>query len=333
MSWSALSFANPWWLLLLASLPALAWWHHRQGGVGALVYSRLPAGAGSSWRLHIPFYLRLLGLAALVVALARPQTGYSWEESLTEGIDIEIALDLSGSMGAEDFQPKNRLTVAKQVIRDFVDQRPADRLGLVVFAGGALTRTPLTTDRKMLDELIDSLELNTMRDGTAIGVGLANAASRLKDSAAKTRVIVLVTDGVNNAGEIDPLSAAAVCKGLGIKVYTIGVGTAEGPVPVPVQVRNPLTGQIETQRVMMITTVDEKLLAEIASRTGGQFYRATDARTLSRIFAEINALEKTPLQVKRYVRYQEGFMPLAWAALACLLAPLALAAAGVTADP
>jgi Ca-activated chloride channel homolog len=162
------------------------------------------------------------------VALARPQLGYAWEESLTEGIDIQIALDVSGSMAAEDFVPENRLAVAKDVVRRFVAGRTGDRIGLTVFSGSAITRAPLTTDRRMLDLLVRSLEINTQMDGTAIGVALATAAASLQDSEAKSRVIVLVTDGVNNAGAIDPLSAAAVSDGLGIRVYTVGVGTAAG---------------------------------------------------------------------------------------------------------
>jgi len=205
--------ASPWWLLLLLALPALAWLHHRRSSFGALTYSRLPGAGGDrrargSFRLHLPFYARLAALACLVLALSRPQLGYAWEESLTEGIDIQLVLDISGSMGAEDFQPKNRLTVAKQVVRDFVAGRPGDRIGMIVFSGAAMTRAPLTTDREMLDLLIDSVELNSLPDGTAIGVALASAAARLKDSSAKTKVIVLVTDGVNNAGAIDPVSAA-----------------------------------------------------------------------------------------------------------------------------
>src|SRR5262249_43989821 len=160
--------ASPWWLLLLLAVPLLAWWHHRRQGFGALTYSALPAGegAGGSWRLHLPFYCRVLAFACLVFALARPQLGYSWEERLREGIDIEIVLDISGSMGAEDFQPKDRLSVAKSVVKDFVAGRPGDRIGLVVFSGSAMTRAPLTTDREMLSLLIDSVELNSLPDGT-----------------------------------------------------------------------------------------------------------------------------------------------------------------------
>jgi Ca-activated chloride channel homolog len=324
---------SPWWLLLLAAVPLLAWLHHRRAGLGALTYSALPAATAGAWRLHLPFYCRIVALALLAFALARPQLGYAWEESLTEGIDIEIVLDISGSMGAEDFQPKNRLTVAKRVVQDFVAGRPADRIGLVVFSGGAMTRAPLTTDRGMLDTLIGGVELNSLPDGTAIGVALADAAARLKDSAAKTKVIVLVTDGVNNAGEIDPRSAAALCRGLGIKIYTIGVGSGDGPVPVPFPARNPVTGEVEMRRVMMTVPVDEALLKELAQRTRGAFFKATNRVALEHIFQEIDRLEKTPLKVRRFVRYREAFSPLAWAGLGFLLAPFAAAGLRITAEP
>ena len=327
--------AHPAWLLLLLAVPLLVWWHHRRAPFGALTYSRLPTGkgVGGGWRLHLPFYARLLALAFLVVALARPQLGYAWEESLTEGIDIEIVLDISGSMAAEDFKPKDRLTVAKRVVRDFVSGRPGDRIGLVVFSGGAMTRAPLTTDRDMLDTIIDNIQLNALPDGTAIGVGLANAAARLKDSQAKSKVIVLVTDGINNAGEIDPISAAAVCQGLGIKVYTVGVGGSRGLVNVPFPMPNPVTGRTEYIRRLMNLPVDEKLLQTIAQRTGGHFYLATNPEGLRRIFDEIDRLEKTPLQVQRYVRYQEAFPPLVWTGLGLLALPFVTALLRITAEP
>ncbi len=324
--------ADPLWLLAALAVPPLLWRHHRRADHGALLASRLPLASGGTWRLHLAFYLRVAAFLALVLALARPRLGYAWEEATTEGIDIQIVIDISGSMGAEDFQPENRLAVAKQVVRDFIAKRAGDRIGVTVFGGTALTRAPLTTDRAMLDELVGSIELNTVPDGTAIGVALANGAGRLKDSEAKTRVIVLVTDGVNNAGEIDPVSAAAVAKGLGIKVYTIGVGRA-GRVPVPVSVRDPLTGHSETRRVMMDVQVDEALLRQIADRTGGAYFSATDPAALAAIFARIDLLEKTPVQVKRYVRYRESFQPFAWTGLGLLLLPLLAGALGVTAEP
>jgi Ca-activated chloride channel family protein len=326
------TFASPLWLLLLATLPLLAWRHHRRSGLGAVIVSRLPARRAGRWRLHLPFYLRLAALAACLVALARPQLGYAWEEATTEGIDLQIVLDVSGSMGAEDFQPDNRLAVAKRVVRDFLARRPADRIGLTVFGGTALTRAPLTTDHRMLDELVAGLELSDVPDGTAIGVALASAANRLRSSDAESKVVVLVTDGVNNAGEIDPRSAAAVAEGLGLRVYTVGVGT-EGVVAVPLRVRDPLSGRIETHRVRMEVDVDEPLLEEIAARTGGRFFRATDPDALSGVFAEIDRLEKTPLAVKRYVRYREVFAPFAWTALLLTLLPVVAAALRVTAEP
>ncbi len=326
------TLADPAWLALLALLPLLAWHHHRRPGTGAVTYSRLPRSAGGRWRLHLPFYLRLLALAALVVALARPQLGYAWEESLTQGIDIEIALDVSGSMGAEDFQPKNRLTVAKEVVKKFISGRTGDRIGLVVFSGRALTQAPLTTDHQMLRFLVDSVDLGRLPPGTAIGVALATAAARLKDSTAKSRVIVLVTDGVNNAGEIDPRSAAALADGLGIRVYTVGVGTG-GRVPVRVEMGDPTTGQTTIQRVLRQMPVDEDLLREIAHRTGGRFWRATDRDALAAVFDTIDHLEKTPLKTKRFVRYREVYQPLAWGGLALLLLPLLPAALKVTVEP
>jgi Ca-activated chloride channel homolog len=329
MSWP--TFADPLWLLLLLAVPLLAWRRFARPAHGALAVSRLPLAVGGRWRLELPFYFRLAAFALATIALARPQLGYAWEEATTEGIDIQIALDVSGSMAAMDFPP-DRLAAAKRIVREFVAGRTGDRIGLTTFSGSAITRSPLTSDRRMLDELVAALEPTLTPDGTAIGVALASAASRLKDSAAKSKVIVLVTDGVNNAGEIDPLSAAAVAEGLGLKVYTVGVGS-EGQAKVPVQVRNPLTGRVETREVTMRVEVDEKLLAEIARRTGGRFYRAADADALERVFAEIDRLERTPLQVKRYVRYREGFQPLAWAAIALAGAPLLLALVGVTIEP
>lgn len=328
-------FQDPWWLLLLFVVPLVAWLRAKVP-TGALTYSRLPLPTNQlrrgTWRLHLPLICRALAFVLLVLALARPQLGYTWEESLTEGIDIEIVLDTSGSMAAEDFQPKDRLTVAKQVVRDFVAGRTADRIGVVIFAGSALTRAPLTTDRSMLDLLVDSVELHTLPDGTAIGVALATATARLKDSTATSKVIVLVTDGVNNSGAIDPISATTIAEGLGIKVYTIGVGT-DGQVPVPLPTRNPLTGREEIRRVSMRVEVDEELLHEIAYKTGGRFFQATDRESLSQIFAEIDQLERTEIKTRRYVRYREAFQPLAWSALALTLLPLLTTFFRVSVDP
>ncbi|MEM1205254.1 MAG: VWA domain-containing protein [Acidobacteriota bacterium] len=323
---------DPWVLALLVLLPLLAWRRHRRRAYGALTYSSL-SGAPSrgAWRLHLPFYLRLLALALLIVAAARPQLGFAREESLTEGIDIQVVLDISGSMAAEDFQPRNRLTVAKDVMQEFVSKRRGDRVGIVIFAGQAMMKAPLTTDHNMLQLLLDSIELYSLPDGTAIGLALANAAARLKDSEAESRIIVLVTDGVNNRGAIDPDSAAAVCEGLGIKVYTVGVGT-NGVVPVPMRVTDAF-GRERIQRMNMEVEVDEELLAAIAERTGGKFFQALDPEGLRRIFDEIDALETTPMQVKRYIRYREAYKPLVATALALLLLPLVPAALGAAPEP
>lgn len=327
------NFQDPWILLLLLLLPVLAFLRHRRQAYGALTYSGLgrTAGKGHFFRLHLPFYCRLLALALLIVAAARPQLGFAREENLTEGIDIQLVLDISGSMAAEDFQPRNRLEVAKDVLREFIARRQGDRVGLVVFAGQALTKAPLTSDHDMLRLLVDSVELFTLPDGTAIGQALASGAARLKDSQAKTKVVVLVTDGVNNRGAIDPDSAAAVCEGLGIKVYTVGVGT-EGMVPVPMKVVDPF-GNERIQRMSMEVEVDEELLKRIADRTGGEFFQAVDPSGLRRVFDRIDQLEKTPLQVKRYVRYQEYFQPFVWAALLLLVLPLLPALLGKTLEP
>ncbi len=326
-----LHLQDPWHLLLLLLLPILAISRHRRRAYGELTYSSLPARSGGSWRLHLPFYLRLFALALLIAAFARPQLGFAREENLTEGIDIQIVLDVSGSMAAEDFQPRNRLAVAKEVMQEFVARRRGDRIGIVIFAGNALTKAPLTTDHQMLRLLLDSIALHTLPDGTAIGMALAAGAARLKDSEAKTRVIVLVTDGVNNSGAVDPDSAAAVCEGLGIKVYTVGVGTA-GQVPVPMQFSD-AAGRVKTRRVNMDVEVDEDLLRSIAGRTGGRFFQAVNSDSLRDVFAEIDRLEKTPLEIRRYVRYREVFTPLVESAVALLLAPLALAFFGLTAEP
>jgi len=329
-------FADPAWLLLLGILPLLAWRHHRSLAASALPYSRLPAAARQDamrWlRLHGSTYARLGAAALFTLALARPQLGYAWEETSSEGIDIEITLDVSGSMGADDFRPRNRLQVAKQVIRDFIAGRPADRIGLVAFSGAAMTRAPLTTDREMLRFLVDSLELHELPEGTAIGMGLASAAARLRSSDAKTRVIVLVTDGANNAGEIDPRAAMSLCQTLGIRVYTIGVGR-DGVARVPVPRSDDITGQILYEMMLMKVEVDEPLLREIAEATGGQFFRALDEKGLSDTFGAIDRLEKTPRTVKQFVRYREAFMPFAWLGLALAGLPLLTGLAGWSYQP
>jgi len=326
-------FEDPWWLALLLLAPLLLLVRHRGWSAGALVYSHLPTRPSGRWRLHLPFVCRLVAFALLAFALARPQLGYTWEETTSDGIDIQLVLDVSGSMGAEDFEPENRLTVAKQVIGDFIEERPGDRIGFIVFAGTALTKAPPTTDRAMLRHLVDDVQLYTLPDGTAIGVALASAAARLKASPAASRIVVLVTDGDNNAGQIDPESAAAVCQGLGLRVYTVAVGTNDGPVVIPIPYQDPRTGKTELRRVPWNVRVDEELLQSIAARTGGTFYRATDPEALRAIFAEIDELERTPIMTTEHVRYRDLFHPFAWGALALLILPLATTLIGVSVEP
>jgi Ca-activated chloride channel family protein len=293
-------------LILLPLLGALYAWFQRRGR-SSLRFSDLSMFArirpASSLRFrHLPFALRLLCLTLLIVALARPQAGHTEEEVLTEGIDIVLVLDNSGSMAAEDFKPKNRLHVAKETVALFVKGRQADRIGLVSFAEKSYTRCPLTLDYAVLDSLLQEVELAPRgEDGTAIGMGLATAVNRLKESKAKSRVIVLLTDGRNNRGAIDPETGAALAQALGIKIYTIGVGT-KGEAPYPIE--DPVFGK---RYVYLPADIDEDTLKGIASRTGGLYFRATDTHSLEEIFRQIDALEKSQIKVRKYTRYKELF--------------------------
>ena len=318
-------FADPGFLWLLLAVPVLAWWHfgRRRPRGGSLVYSDVAAvrradiRRGGRWR-HVLPVLRLLAVAALVVAFARPRAGVTSENVLTEGIDIVLVLDISSSMLAEDLEP-NRIDAAKQVAADFVSGRLNDRIGLVVFAGQAFTQVPLTLDYGVVRELMDELEVGMVEDGTAVGMGLATAIKRLNESAAESKVVVLLTDGRNNRGEIDPLTAAQMAQALGVRVYTIGAGS-RGTARVPVD--DPLLGRrYATVRV----DVDEETLAEVASTTGGRYFRATDTESLASIYQEIDELETTEIEVQNFTRYTELFhFPLA-AGLLLLLMEAALA--------
>jgi Ca-activated chloride channel family protein len=327
-----LSFRDPelLWLLLLVPVVIFLKVRRERRGDGALVVPTLAfvASARPTWRLrlrHLPFSLALLGYAGLVVALSRPRLGLERTESWTEGVDIFIALDASGSMAAEDFKPKNRFHVAKNAVRQFVEGRTSDRVGLLTFAGRSRTVAPLTTDRQMLLERLGGLSLGEQGDGTAIGMALGNALARLRPSKAKSKVIVLVTDGGNNAGEIDPDTASGIAKALGVRVYTIGVGTVSGPVEIPITVRDPETGRVSERRVVANVDVDEPLLKRIASGTGAKFFRATDAKGLAETFAEIDRLEKSEIKTARFTRYREVFPRVAMPSV------LLLAAAGLLA--
>jgi len=270
------------------------------------------------WLRHVPFLLRIAALCLIIVCLARPRSSTQMERVDTEGIDIVFAMDVSTSMLARDFTP-DRLSAAKDIAIEFIAQRPSDRMGIVVFAGESYTQCPLTTDRATLINLMKEVQTDLIEDGTAIGNGLATAVARMKDSDAKSRVIILLTDGVNNMGEIDPGMASEIAKTYGIRVYTIGVG-ANGEAPYPVQT----PWGIELRNIPV--EIDEPLLKNIADNTGGRYFRATDNTKLSEIYAEIGQMEKTRTTVDSFPVYKDLYKNYALAALICLLLELLLGA-------
>jgi len=303
-----MNFANPKLLLLLLIIPLLVWryWQRVRRGEGSLRFASTLAleGIRVSWTVrfaHVLFAFSMLALALAIFAVARPQKGTQAEEVLTEGVDIVIALDASGSMAAEDFEPRNRFHVAKLVVNKFAEGLRHDRAGLVVFAAKAITRCPLTLDYGALRYVLDATELGLIEDGTAIGNALATSLNRLRESKAKSKVIILVTDGVNNRGEIQPLDAAEIAGTLGVKIYTIGVGST-GTARFPVN--DPVYGKVYAD---LEVEIDEASLKQIASTTGGLYYRATDRPSLESIFEDIGRLEKTKIQVKTYTHYNERF--------------------------
>ncbi len=295
-------FASPLYLLLLVPLAALLWLELRKR-TGAVLFSDTSffrSFPNRGQRLaRIPSALALAALALMAAALARPQQGRVYEEVESRGIDIMLCLDVSGTMQAEDFSPRNRLFVAKERAKEFVAKRAGDRIGLVLFAGQALTQCPLSFDRGILSGLIDRIAFGLLPDGTAIGMGLAAAVGRLKDARSKDRIVVLLTDGLNNAGEVDPVTAARLAQSYGIKVYCIGVGS-KGPVPIPVD--DPLWGR---RYVQMAADLDMKALDEIAAITGGRAFLATDASGLKLIYEEIDRMEPTTYKVNRHTVYAE----------------------------
>lgn len=318
-----MTFAHPAYLLLLILLvPYIVWYilKGRQSEPSMRVSTtRMYATMPQSYKVylrHVPFVLRMIALTLLVVVLARPQSTDSWQSSEVEGIDIMLAMDVSTSMLAEDLKP-NRLEAAKQVAADFINGRPNDNIGLTVFAGQSFTQSPLTVDHAVLLNLFNSVSCSMatngiIEDGTAIGLGIANAVSRLKDSKAKSKVIILLTDGSNNRGDISPLTAAEIAKTYGIRVYTIGVGT-NGTAPYPYQ------GFGGTRYVQVPVEIDESTLIQIAETADGQYYRATSNSKLKEVYDEIDKLERTKMNVKNLSRKSEEYWPFALWAMVCLL--------------
>jgi len=318
-------FASPVFLYGLLVIPLLIAWYLRrnQESTSDLRYSTISPFAGLrpslKERLYpLPFVLRLAVIALLIVALARPQTTSSGENVYTEGIDIVLLLDISGSMLAEDFSP-NRIEAAKQVAQDFIDGRQHDRIGLVIFAGQSFTQCPMTLDYHVLKNLLRQVKPGMVEDGTAIGMAIAQGVNRLKDSKAKSKVMILLTDGVNNRGEIDPITAAQIAQTFNIRIYTIGVGTI-GEAPYPVQTPFGIRYQ------NMPVDVDEKTLQQIAQMTDGEYFRATNNKTLKQIYGEIDKLEKTRIEVRQYHSYTDLF-PI-WAGVGLVLAVLEFAVRG-----
>ena len=315
-----MEFAQPkilWFLLLLVPLIAYSIYRNRQGGAAIIVSTTQSLKrAPKSWRYylrHIPFALRCTALTLIVVAIARPQSAEHYTNTTTEGIDIVLAVDVSTSMLAKDFTP-DRLSVAKDVAADFISDRTGDRIGLVVFAGESFTQSPLTTDQRSLQTMINRIRSGVIDDGTAIGNGLATSINRLRESDAKSKVVILLTDGVNNRGEISPLTAAQIAKDLGIKVYTIGIGK-QGTAPYPLFDER---GR-EVDVVEMKVEIDEKILREIASLTGGEYFRATNKQTLMAVYEKINTLEKSTVEIENRTLLHEQYLIFVLWALAALL--------------
>jgi Ca-activated chloride channel family protein len=316
--------ARPWVMLLFLALPLWWWWRYRRPRAASRYsdVASLSAVSGSRrWVAEIPAALRSLALGCWIWAAAGPNLGTGTSEITSEGIAIVLAVDVSSSMLAEDFAPSNRLDVAKEQSIAFISGREFDRIGLAIFAADALTRVPITVDYEVLQEAVRSLRVGELEDGTAIGSALATAANRLRRAPGVSKVIVLLTDGENNRGTVDPLTAARAAEKLGIKIYTIGVGT-DGEARMPIGRGS--TGQTRYQ--MLPVQIDEELLREVAQITSGRYFRATDAEALNRIFRQIDQLEKTPVTVTRHTDFDEWYRPLVIAGFAALAFELMLAA-------
>lgn len=311
-----ITFGQPMFFYSFAVIPFLIYWKVIRGKkqTAAVGISTTKGLSNTrSWKntfQNVPFILRLLGISCLIIALARPQVKYEEQQSEGEGVDIVLCIDVSGSMTAQDFQP-NRMEAAKKVAEDFVNNRPSDRIGIVIFSGESFTQCPLTTDHAVLINQIEQIRNGLLEDGTAIGSGLATSVDRLRNSKAKSKVVILLTDGVNNGGLIDPATALEIAKTFKVKVYTIGVGT-DGYAPTPVS--TPLGIVMQNEKV----AIDEKLLRNIADQTGGRYFRATDNQSLKSIYGEIDRLEKSKVEITTFHRFTEKFYPFIFAAMAFL---------------
>ncbi len=314
--WNDISFENPeyFWLFLVIPI-ILAWYILRNRKLqGTFKISTISSFGKTKFPYfrHVIIALRVLAIAALIVAITRPQTSSSWQDVTTEGIDIVISMDISGSMLAEDFKP-NRLEASKDVAMNFIKERPNDRIGLVIYSGESFTQCPLTTDHDVLLNLFKDVKNGMIDDGTAVGMGLATAVNRLKDSEAKSKVVILLTDGVNNSGSIPPVTAAEIAHEFGIRVYTIGVGS-NGTAPTPYQDQ---FGRTVYQDVPV--RIDEKTLSDISKLTDGQYFRATNNKKLEQIYSEIDKLEKSKINVTDYRKKAEHFWPFALLATVLLI--------------
>lgn len=309
--WNDIQFANPELLVCFALIPILVTAYifrlkNQKASIRISSMSQLPHLNNNltSYIRHLPFVFFMLALSFLIIAFARPQTSLSWQDVTTEGIDIVISMDVSGSMLAEDLKP-NRLEASKAVAMDFIADRPSDRIGLVIFSGESFTQSPLTTDHAVLKNLFHDVKNGMIEDGTAIGLGLATSVSRLRDSDAKSKVVILLTDGFNTKGSIPPLTAAEIAREFGVRTYTIGVGT-NGVAPFPYKTT---FGTIAYRNEEV--KIDEPTLTKIAEMTGGKYFRATNNRSLASIYEEIDRLEKSKIEVTEYRKKNEEFFPFA----------------------
>lgn len=319
-----IEFAYPAFLYALVLVPLmLAWylWRGRKSSAPMKLsgFENLDERIGSSkvWLRHLLALFRMVVISLIIIVLARPQSSNQWEQVTTEGIDIVLCMDVSGSMRAMDFKP-NRLEASKNVGIEFVNARQDDRFGLVVFAGESFTQCPMTTDRAVVVNFLKEISFGVIEDGTAIGMGLATAVNRIKESKADSKVIILLTDGVNNRGDVGPVTAAEIASGLGIRVYTIGVGS-KGTAPIPVQ---DMFGRTITRD--MPVEIDEEVLEKIAETTGGTYFRATDNNKLREIYQEIDQMEKTRLDIKHFSKNKEEYFPFLLAAMIILLVEVLL---------